>query len=464
MLPENVLLGLCLAIPAAPAAVLVAMVPAFLARESPRERTVAGLVLAALSLQSASALVLSVAWLVSSAQVLQVDAGRWFGMEAGTFELLFAVDRLSALLLPLVTSVTLVVARFSVPYLHREPGFARFFAQLALFAAGIGVVVLAGSADVLVLGWECVGLASAMLVAFFHDRAGPARAATRVFITYRLCDVGLLVGTMMLHVFAGGSGFHRVFEVDGWPGGAASVPSPVAAMIAAAFVVAAVGKSAQLPVGGWLPRAMEGPTPSSALFYGGPAVHAGVFLLLRLAPLLEEAPAVRVALVLLGTATAVHSSILARVQNDQKCAIGYATMTQLGLMFVECGLGLWVLAQWHLALHVCLRTWQLLRAPSALQDALLLRQTNRGEPLAVAEFAPAVLPELLRRRAYVLGLERTHVETAIERWLLFPLLALATRADRFERRAVAALAAAVGGDDAAEEGPASPAMAEGAPR
>ncbi len=433
MQPESIVEVLCILIPIAPAFVFGVLALFFLVQNPPSERQTAGLVTGGLLLSLLAIVGVEYTWWSGDQEILRLNLGNWFGRGAHGFEIAYQIDRLSATVLPLVGAISLLVARFAVPYMHREPGFTRFFIQLSLFAAGMFVVVMAGSADLLMVGWECVGLASALLVTFFHERSAPPRAAARVFTTYRLCDVGLLVGTMMLHVVAGSADFMQVFGVAAWPGGAAPLPAAAATAIASAFALAAIGKSAQFPLGNWLPRAMEGPTPSSAVFYGGPAVHAGVYLLLRIAPLLQAAPVMSAVLVVIGVVTALHATILCRVQCDQKSLLAYATMTQLGLMVAECGLGWWDVARWHLVCHVCLRTYQLLRAPSALRDAHVMRATNHGQPFLAPELAPRIVSPRLLRWAYHLGLERTHIDTLMERWVVHPVIRLGQRADQFER-------------------------------
>lgn len=438
---ERALPLLCLAIPTAPAAAFALLALCFLAHTPPSERTTSYLVASSLTVSLVAALAIAGIWAMGENEVLLVEAGRWFGTAHYGFQIVYQIDGLSAAVLPVVAAITLIVAHFAVPYMHREAGFTRFFLQLTLFAAGMYVVVLAGSADLLVVGWECIGLASALLVTFFHERIAPPRAATRVFTTYRLCDVGLLVGTMLMHGLAGSAAFAHAFGAHPWPGSAAALATGPATALALAFTLAACGKSAQFPLGSWLPRAMEGPTPSSAVFYGGPAVHSGIYLLLRTAPLFQAAPFAAAMLVVIGSLTALHATIVCRVQSDRKGVLAYATMTQLGLMVVECGLGWWSLARWHMLTHICLRTYQLLRAPSALRDAHIVRATNQGQPLAAPELALRVVPTAALRWAYHLGLERTHLDSMVERWVVDPILHLGRRADHLERRCFSRLAA-----------------------
>jgi len=304
---------------------------------------------------------------------------------------------------------------------------------------GMQVLVVSGSIDLLFVGWELVGLTSALLIGFFHERATPVRSALRAFTIYRLCDMGLLVGVVLLHHFAGTAEWSGALGARAWPGEAVALGVVPATVLALCLMLGAMGKSAQLPFSSWLPRAMEGPTPSSALFYGALSVHAGVYLLLRVAPLLERAPVARGALVVVGLLTAVHATLVWRVQTDVKSSLAYGVLTQVGLLFAEVGLGLYKLALVHLVAHACLRCLQLLRAPSALREAQARRAALRSaQPPAVA-VAHRVLSQGLSRRFYRLALERFSLEVLHERWVMGPLLRLGQGIDKGERRWVGAL-------------------------
>jgi NADH:ubiquinone oxidoreductase subunit 5 (subunit L)/multisubunit Na+/H+ antiporter MnhA subunit len=312
-----------------------------------------------------------------------------------------------------------LIGRFSATYLVGEPGQPRFYLLLNLFATGMFLLVMAGSLDLLIAGWEFVGVSSMLLIAFFHERRFAVRNALRAFITYRGCDIGLLVGTALMHHYAHTAMFSEAFGSEAWPAGLAHFGALPASLIGLCLLLAAAGKSALFPVGSWLPRAMEGPTPSSAIFYGALSVHAGAYLLLRMSPLLATAPWARAAVVAAGLLTAVHGTLAARVQSDVKSQLAYATTTQVGLIFTEIGLGLPRLALFHLMSHALLRTLQMLRSPNAITDMMLLRAAGGAAPRrARAE------PSRLERLAYRWSLERFYLDTLWERALARPLLAL----------------------------------------
>ena len=394
----------------------------------------------------------SVGYLLHGAP-LDVRLGHFYKAGDYGFELVFLYDGLSAPVALLAALLLLATSRFSVHYLHREPGFLRFFLLMLTFGAGILLLVLGGTYDLLLAGWEIVGLTSVLLVGFFHERAGPARASLRVLVTYRICDIGLLLAAVSLHL-----SLHTTVFVEL----ASRLRAPPADFPALAvgllLLFAAMGKSAQFPVGGWLPRAMEGPTASSAVFYGGLSVHAGIYLLIRSAPILSQSPLVGLALVAVGTVTAVMATLSGHVSADAKTGIAYATISQVALMVVECGLGLYRVATLHLLAHALLRYYQFLRAPSALQDALARRAALGG--VAGSHNAPRwrQLPVDLRRFLYRLAVERFEVEAALDRWGTRPVLALSRWLSELEARLVAGLAAEP------ESRPPTPRTAAGAAR
>ncbi|MFM8435956.1 MAG: proton-conducting transporter membrane subunit, partial [Planctomycetia bacterium] len=263
-----------------------------------------------------------------------VRSGTWFavGHHAATVNLV--ADALSVPYVCFSTGLCWLVNSFAGKYLHREPGFTRFFILLALFGTGMNLMVLADSIDVLFAGWEFVGISSALLIGFFFERRNAIDAALRAYTTYRICDVGLLAAGVVIHRAVGSGDFERLFGAD-WPASACLVPAGTATVVSLLLVFAALGKTAQVPFSGWLPRAMEGPTPSSAIFYGALSIHAGAYVLLRCEALLENAPLARLLLVAIGTSSALHASLVGKVQTDLKSVLAYASMAQASLILVE---------------------------------------------------------------------------------------------------------------------------------
>ncbi len=210
-----------------------------------------------------------------------VTFGNWFAVHEYRFPLVLMADRLSLPFLGMTVVLSGLVGEFSATYLHREQGFFRFFLLLHLFAFGSLLAFAAGSFDLLAGGWELVGITSVLLIAFFQQRTAPVENALRVFGVYRACDIGLLLGIFAMHHWAGTASF-----ADGMP----ALTGTQSTMVCLLLLLAAAGKAAQVPFSGWLPRAMEGPTPSSAIFYGAISIHAGAYLLLRVQPLLAGGP------------------------------------------------------------------------------------------------------------------------------------------------------------------------------
>jgi NAD(P)H-quinone oxidoreductase subunit 5 len=361
-----------------------------------------------------------------------VHLGTWFavGHHAATIELV--ADGLSVPYVCFSSGLCAVVNAFAGKYLHREPGFTRFFVLLAVFGTGMNLMVLAGSIDVLFAGWEFLGISSALLIGFFHERQNAVKAALRAFTTYRICDVGLLAAGVIVHQAVGSGDFERLFSGT-WPHARCLVPPTTATLVSLLLVFAAMGKSGQVPFSGWLPRAMEGPTPSSAIFYGALSIHAGAYVLLRCEPLLDAAPLARLLLVMIGVGTAIHAVLVGSVQSDLKAMLAYASMTQAGLIFAEIGLGLRTLALIHIVSHAILRSLQILRSPSALHDRHELEAALGGHPGSGGWSFKNMLPERFQRLLYRVALERGFEEMAVMRGVVDPVWRGLERLDAAER-------------------------------
>ena len=387
-------------------------------RDRASEGTVVTISQLALWLSFLSQVAAMIAFVVRRTQPVDLALGYFYRAGDYGFELRFLLDQTSLPISLMASLLLLATSRFSAHYLHRERGFHRFFALMLVFSCGIQLTVLAGSYDLLFAGWELVGLTSVLLVGFFQKRPGPVRASMRVLVTYRLCDIGLLVAPILLHLAIHSSAFVDVQQAMAVPSEHHAVPATAAALF---LLVAAMGKSAQFPVGGWLPRAMEGPTASSAVFYGGLSVHAGVYLLIRSAPLFDQAPVAKLLLIAIGVVTAVMAMLSGQVSGDAKSGLAYATISQVGLMFVECGFGLYRLATAHLIAHAVLRYYQFLRIPSVLQDALELRAALGTRPANQPSGRLDSLTLPIRLLLYRLAIERFEVEAVLDRFIARPV-------------------------------------------
>lgn len=417
--PLHVLTCITMLSPAAGALVLILL---DLSGIRPHERWVA--VVSGVTVSGAAIAAVLLASLTMLRPGREFDEVLWTMYSVGSYQLDVSiyVDTLSAMMIMLGAAVIPVLSRFSGRYLHRDPGYLRFFVLLGVAATGFFWFVLGGSIDMAFFGWELLGLSSVLLVSFFWDRAEPLLGSGRVFVTYRVADIALLSGVVLLHAYVGTS-WAAVFSLDN--GATLELDETRATVLGLAFLVAAIGKSAQAPVTGYILRAMEGPTPSSALFYGTLSIHAGVYLILRIEPLLANAPIARIAVVLVGLTTAITAGMSARVRADAKGSLALASAAQAGLMFVEIGLGFTTLAMWHLLAHGLLRLAQFLRSPSWLEDAQARRSALGGGRFRPDFYAEKLLPAPLRNFLYAAALSRFGMDALIDRLLERPLASLA---------------------------------------
>ena len=351
--------------------------------------------------------------------------GEWSTAHEGGVAIEFLVDRLSLGFAALAAAIAGVVSAFSNRYLHRESGYNRYFVLLALFVTGMLLVALAGNVEVLFIGWELVGLSSALLVGFFHERPAPVSNAFRVLSVYRVSDAAMLSAAVLLRHVAGTDSVSLLFS--GARGSSNSVTGASATAIAVLLIIAVAGKSALLPFSSWLPRAMEGPTPSSAVYYGSLSIHAGCFLLLRSGPLLEQAVVARLLAGALGAATAMFAGITTRVQSDVKSSLAYASLTQVGLIVVEIAIGWYTLAFIHLVGHACFRLLQFLSAPNVLHDLHGMEDAIGDRPSWAGGLIETFASDRLRRVLFLAALERGFLDSLMDRFVVTPFTALAHR-------------------------------------
>ncbi len=362
-----------------------------------------------------------------------LETGTWFHDQHYAFALHFVADGVSATYAIISLSLLLLIASFSRRYVHKEPGFHRFYLFLTLFGIGLLTVSVAGTLELLIIGWEIVGLMSVLLIAFFTTRPKPAKNALRAFTTYRLCDVGLIAAAILAHHAGGGETF-RLLNAHPWFGLRLDQESLAVGLL---ILLAAMGKAALFPFSGWLPRAMEGPTPSSAVFYGALSVHLGPLLLMRAGDVIAAQPVVAAAVIAVGVLTAVTGRMIGRVQTDIKSRLAYGSITQLGVIVAEVGLGLHALALFHIAAHASVRTLQILRAPSLLHDHQHLERML-GHPARAAPRGPAA--SAFERWSYRFGIERGGLDTLLRDRIVFGVLGAVGRLDAIDRRVARRLA------------------------
>jgi NADH-quinone oxidoreductase subunit L len=255
------------------------------------------------------------------------------------------VDQLTACLLIVVTTIGMLVHLYSVGYMAHDPGRWRFFAYLNLFMLSMLLLVLGDSWLTVFAAWELVGLSSYLLIGFWYTRWSAALAAKKAFIVNRVGDVGFALGIMLIWVSTGTLNIRESFDLI------AKLDSTTIAAIALLVFCGAVGKSAQFPLHVWLPDAMEGPTPVSALIHAATMVNAGVYLVARANPIFALAPGVMVVVASIGIFTAILAASIAFTQRDIKRVLAYSTLSQLGYMFAALGVGAFVAAIFHLMAH-----------------------------------------------------------------------------------------------------------------
>ncbi len=353
----------------------------------------------------------------------ELPLGAWVRVDDYQLPFVLLVDRVAVVFSLLAAGLTTMVGWFSTTYLHKERGFARFFFVLGLFATGAQLVALSGAFDLFFAGWELLGVSSALFIGFYFERPEPVRSSMRAFATYRLCDMAFFLAIVATHELFGST---RMSALD--PAHAATLPGWQVNTLAALYLVAALGKSAQLPFSSWLARAMEGPTPASALFYGAISIHAGLYLLLRVWPLIDVAPVVEVAGVVIGLSTAVYASTIARIQTDAKGTLAKATLAQTGVILAEIAAGYTTLALVHLVGHALLRVWQFLRAPNTLNDS-----HTRGHATPAPAWVESVLPTWVTTRVYAEALHRFRLDDVVDA-AIAPVTSLARGLDAVDAR------------------------------
>lgn len=365
-------------------------------------------------------------WIYNGHPVLNHKEISLFQSTDYTFFIDLFFDKVTATYLFVGSFLTLMVVIYSRTYMHREEGYKRFFNTILFFYFGYNIIIFSGNLETLFIGWEILGISSFLLIAFYRDRYLPVKNAVKVFSIYRIGDIGLILAMWMTHhlfheniTFLKLSNYEMVHEhlqSHTWIG----------AFISVMILITAAGKSAQLPFSSWLPRAMEGPTPSSAIFYGSLAVHLGVFLLLRTFPFWEHQLSVRIAIASLGLLTAFITTGIARVQSSVKSQIAYASIGQIGLIFIEVAAGFEKLALFHFAGNAFLRTYQLLVSPSVV--SYLIREQFYNF-LPRQRSIESFFPKKIRNSLYILCVKEWNLDSLMYRNLWNPLKWLGKKLD-----------------------------------
>ncbi len=283
----------------------------------------------------------------------------WMPSIGAAFELRW--DPLAAFMTLIVTGVGMLIHIYSVGYMHGDERFPRFFTYLNLFAASMLTLVLANNFAMLFIGWELVGLCSYLLISFWYTKPSAAAAGKKAFVVNRIGDLGFIVGLMIVFTSFGTLSMGEVLELPG-----EIITAGTATAICLLFLVGAAGKSAQIPLYVWLPDAMEGPTPVSALIHAATMVTAGVYLIARTAALFQLSGTASVVVATVGAATALVAATIAIGQNDIKKVLAYSTVSQLGYMFLAVGATGYVAGLFHLMTHAFFKALLFLAAGSVI--------------------------------------------------------------------------------------------------
>lgn len=334
------------------------------------EQALSMLAYTSVGLQLLASILFAIQWISLGAPEINLKEFSVYRTGNYDFYLDFYFDKLTLVYLLLGSLLTFLITIYSRYYLHREEGYKRFFNTVLFFFLGFMIIIFAGNLETMFIGWEVLGISSFLLIAFYRDRFLPVKNALKVFSVYRIGDVGIILAMWLSHhLWHENISFSKLHNAE-LVHDHIMQNSLVGLAIAFMFYVSAAAKSAQLPFSSWLPRAMEGPTPSSAIFYGSLSVHIGAFLMLRTIHFWENQIIFKVFLVLSGLLTAIIATFISRVQSSIKSQIAYASIAQIGLIFIEIALGWEVFALVHISGNAFLRTYQLLISPSVVSHKI----------------------------------------------------------------------------------------------
>ncbi len=403
--------------------VLAVLVPllAFFATllwQNKNERPIAWIVRIAKVVNIGLAVLFAAWWILDGLKAVDYQLLTLYKSDHFVFALHFYYDEITAVFSLTGAVLFFLVATFSKYYMHRDQGFKRFFNTILLFSTAYNLIILSGNFETLFIGWEIKGICSFLLIAFYRDRYLPAKNAFKAVSNYRISDVSLMLAMWMMH--------HLMNQNISFPQlgiakeTALATASPfMSVFIVCMMILPAVVKSAQFPFTTWLPRALEGPTSSSAIFYGSLSVHIGVFLLLRTHPFWEDMLWAKILIIVIGALTAITATVIARVQPTVKTQIAYSSAAQIGLMFIEIALGFHWLVLLHFAGNAFLRTYQLLVSPSVL-NYLVHHQ--------IFHYTAPVHKAVSRWKAtlYVLGIKEWNLDTLLYRYGWKPFKTLGT--------------------------------------
>ena len=383
----------------------------------------------------------TVYWAVFDQSTLNIKEVTLYDTDHYSFFIDLLFDKVTATYLIMSSTLTFMIAMFSRSYMHKDSGFKRYFNTMMLYFFGVQVIIFSGNFETMFIGWEILGLSSFLLIAYYRDRYLPVRNGFKVYSMYRLADIGILLAMWFIHhLFHENITFIQLLNQDFIQEHIAKNMG-VAILVSFAIILAATVKSGQFPFSSWLPRAMEGPTPSSSIFYGSIAVHIGVYLMLRTYPFWSNILFVQVNVILLGLFTAFVSSAIARVQFSIKGQIAYSSLAQIGIMMVEVAFGFETLALIHLTGNAFLRSYQLLISPSIvtykLRDQFFNYVGTKNKEMNNWQ-------KKLYNTLYVLALKEFYMDNYIYKYLWFPFKKIGGRLSKLNTKAAISIFIVIG--------------------
>ncbi|MFZ5553695.1 MAG: proton-conducting transporter membrane subunit [Bacteroidota bacterium] len=368
--------------------------------------------------QLALAVLLVTLWIFNGCESVNIRDVSLYESKGYNFFLDFYFDKITVVYLLVGALLTFMVTIYSRYYLHREKDYKRFFSIILFFYGGYNLVIFSGNLETMFIGWEILGISSFLLIAFYRDRYLPVKNAVKVFSIYRIADIGMILAMWLSHhlwheniTFSKLQNYELVHEH-------LSQHSLTGAFVSLMILICAAAKSAQLPFSYWLPRAMEGPTPSSAIFYGSLSVHIGAFILMRTFPFWEHQISIRILIAVLGLSTSVIATGVARVQSSVKSQIAWSSISQIGLIFIEIAAGLETLALIHFAGNAFLRTYQLLVSPSVV-SYLIREQFYNFKPRP--DTIEDSFPKKVQYTLYMLSLKEWNLDSFMYRYAWNPV-------------------------------------------
>ena len=392
-----------------------------------REAIIANIALGTSFIQLVFLIGFSFFWYLAGARALDIKQVTLLTTPEFDFFIDFFFDRVSLVFLFVGSILTLLVSVFSKYYIHREPGFKRYFNNVQLFFLGYSIVVVAGNFETLFLGWEMVGVTSFLLISFYRNRYLPVKNAMKVVSLYRLGDVFLILAMWLSHHFWHGNiSFLQILDFEKT---AAMIQNHqvLATFIGISIVIGASIKSAMYPFSSWVARAMEGPSSSSAIFYGSLSIHLGAFLLLRTYAFWQHLFIIKIIIIALGLLTSLICNSIAKAQPTVKTQIAYASITQIGIIFIEIALGYHQLALVHFMGNAFFRTYQILVSPSVL-NYLIHNQFFTGVVKNIK------LPSRLSNTFYMLSIKEYNMDITLFKYLWLPFKKLSTTLLFFNNR------------------------------